>query len=92
MVSNGICIDPNLPRDYIANRRSISARGTFFSGMQVPMPWCVSNTPRISNSRYARTPVFGLIARSTPTCRTVGGLVADRQPAGRNPAQNLVVL
>src|SRR5260370_621303 len=33
--------------------------------MKVPVPWCVVNIPRISSSRYARTTVFGLIARLT---------------------------
>ena len=60
----------------IGDQRIIDGLGpngfAFLSAMKVPVPCCESSTPRISNSRDARSTVFGLIARSTATCRTVG--------------------
>src|SRR5581483_2189203 len=59
--------------------RSASSCGILRSAINVPVPWCVSRKPRISSSRYARSTVFGLMARSTVTCRTVGSWSPGRR-------------
>ena len=72
-------------RAHAAAPRGAAAKGRQGAGDEGPRPGRAATSPSRSRSRYAFATVFGLIARSATTSRTVGSWSPRRARRGEAP-------